>query len=1062
MIYPKLGKGLLFIGLVLIMLLTQVITIGPLSARAAPDTDAWNKYHIPEEGEAGGWVLTSDVSSEATGVTAIAVAFDGTIYAATKEIDGSPLSGYNLFRSNDDGYTWEPLWKIPAGDNPSGDAEIMTLVLPDREDADTLYLATRHNIYQSTDGGERFTSLGRPALDEGALIASFDVSDFGGARLVVVGTRDTDEDDYGGVYFYDESQPFTPWADLRVGNAPAGTKYDVVAVALSPNFADDEQVVSVVTDETDTILTTKLGDNVWGADVGDAYLLDPTSTPPFGSWAATGGSLAFPANYDSDVAEDKYTQYVGIKVESDTGDTGGMYMIMGFEAPDDSIAVPLYFPAPVHSIAAAGEAYGTYVVIGEGFDPTVMGIFTPAFAIAGLTDGRVVSIATGAAYTPPSAAPATDACVAIGAFHGSAYYVYAGTSGINGGFARSVDTGATFARTGLICDDLETIADMTVSPGYNKDGTMYIITEGHSQRKILWRTTDRGQTWDAVLTEGFEMTSPNGDTATVGAFDKVILSRRFASDTAVFLGEPGSEPDIWRSVDNGFRFARLPSKTGTAGTIDSLVAAGLKEVMVGDSQGDFYRTTNSGLTWSTAVATGLNGFSSMVLSPDYGRDQTILAGDDEGNVCRSTDAGEEWQSVTEGTEKFDKGENVYVAFHPDYASNGTFFAAGDNKAGTDGELIIARYGDEWEVIYELEDSQGVDIKGNATGLTVSEDGTLYCTFSGVDGMFRTLNPMDRPDKVEVENVTEDITTALASLYLSAGSNILSGQEGYYDSGTGEWTPGKDIYTYADTLNVSPQLDSPADGADSGRQTSCQLSWQEISSATSYEIWYDTAPSFNQSPTRLYSEVTHADITGLESGVTYYWRVRVGQQGDLLFAPDTFVASGAPAFSRFSGTRSFTTTLGRGQWSPFAAPSGIAPLPGAIGVSVRPTFHWEPADGATAYELVLARNSEFTDVVIAMAGDNVLLTNVWASDRDLEYSTTYYWRVRAVSPTSYSQWAVGIFTTQSAALVPPSPSPSPPVLPTEPGTPVAIWVMLAVIAVLIIVLLVLIVTTRRSY
>jgi len=274
-------------GIVVILLLSLVATLAPFPAQAGPQADAWNRYPIPEKGEAGGWVLTSDVPSEETGVTAICVAFDGTIYAATEEISGSPLNGYNLFKSTDDGYTWTPLWKIPAGDNPNGgdDSRITTLILPQWEYADILYLATQYNVYKSTDGGRNFTTIGgQPAYGSGTnltnscLITSLDVTIYKNDYLIVVGSRDADASDYGGVYFYDESERVPSWTDLRVGSSDAGTKYDVLAVAFSPNFADDEQIVAVVTDENDTIVTTKLGIADWGATIGDAYLLDPTST----------------------------------------------------------------------------------------------------------------------------------------------------------------------------------------------------------------------------------------------------------------------------------------------------------------------------------------------------------------------------------------------------------------------------------------------------------------------------------------------------------------------------------------------------------------------------------------------------------------------------------------------------------------------------------------------------------------------------------------------------------------------------------------------------------------
>ena len=283
-------------GLILVLLLSSVAIVAPSQAQADPGAAVWSRYPVPEEGESGDWVLASDGITEETGVTAICAAFDGTIYAGTEEILGSSFDGYDLFKSTDDGYTWTPLWEIPSSDKPADadiDSKIIALVLPDWECSDILYLATQYNVYKSTDGGEKFTTIGgRPAYgsgttsDNSCLITSFDIISYLGDYLLVVSSSDADAGDYGGAYICDESTSFTSWSDLRVGG-DAGTKYDVLAVAFPPDFSDEQQIVAVVTDEVDTIVATRLGISDWGADIGDAVI---------SGLAATGGSLAFPAD----------------------------------------------------------------------------------------------------------------------------------------------------------------------------------------------------------------------------------------------------------------------------------------------------------------------------------------------------------------------------------------------------------------------------------------------------------------------------------------------------------------------------------------------------------------------------------------------------------------------------------------------------------------------------------------------------------------------------------------------------------------------------------------------
>jgi len=1035
--------------IVAVLLLSLVAMLVPLPVQAISKTDAWNRYPIPEKGEAGGWVLTSDVTFEEAGVTAICVAFDGTIYAATEEISGSPLDGYNLFKSNDDGYTWKPLWEIPADDNPNGgaDSRIIALILPRWEDVDTLYLATQYNIYKSTDGGEKFTAFSQLPSASGTLITSLDVTYDGGTHLILVGTRDAAPGNYGGVYFYDESERMPSWADLRVGSSDAGTKYDVLDIAFSPNFADNRQIVAVVTDESNTIVTTRVNISGWGVTIGDAIILGAASTI---------GSLAFPADYDSDASEDRYIQYVGL-------DAGAYsYMITGAEAPDESMAVPLFAPAPIYSLA----------VVGESINATV---------VAGLTNGSIIhgiGVAYATAYTPPSADPAANTVVALGSFYDRGYVVYAGTSGANGGFARSVDSGETFARTALICDDLQNIIDLAVSPEYAEDSTVYMITEGNSGNSILWRTTDGGTTWDAVLTSSQFITLPSGTSIAVSSFDKVAISPNFASDTTVFICESGVEPSIWRSTDNGFRFSPLRKETGTTGTIDSWAIVDNRTLLVGDSLGNFYKTTNKGTSW-TAVATGIgDSIESMALSPDYDNDDTILIGGAT-TVYLSTDNGKTWQKPT--TSATGLAGKVSVAFDPYYPSNSTIYAAGADGGGIR-RLFVDRDG-QWRRIDNINPSRPEDTPVIST-LVVGADGDGLSTIYGTDsrpvvrrvvttsggtaaigGMARSLDPTAPPLPIDesplFELVNTDLPTSATMSGLWLAEDTASRRLWSYDSSV---TPNV-LYAYRDTLILSPELVLPPDGASSGRQATGEVSWHNINSASSYEIWYDIAPSFNQSPAQIYSETADVSIVpagGLDSGMTYYWKVRSGESGGSTLIPGATITFGSPALSRFSETWSFTTALGEAQWSPMSAPTGVAPASGASSVPLRPNFAWNPADWATGYEFILARDSGFTDVVIAMTSDKALNTTVWVCDRDLDYSTTYFWKVRAISNTSYSEWAIGIFTTEaltSSPPAPPSPPPAPPPAQMPPATnPAYVWAIIGIVVALIISLLVLIVRT----
>ncbi len=97
-----------------------------------------------------------------------------------------------------------------------------------------------------------------------------------------------------------------------------------------------------------------------------------------------------------------------------------------------------------------------------------------------------------------------------------------------------------------------------------------------------------------------------------------------------------------------------------------------------------------------------------------------------------------------------------------------------------------------------------------------------------------------------------------------------------------------------------------------------------------------------------------------------------------------------------------------------------PVLGEVNVSVIPVFSWDAIPGAVGYQFALSRDPTFA--IIDTVASTTL--NKYVLEEPLEYSTTYYWRVRGVisepvyaarkvaTKGQYGSWAVGIFTTQA--------------------------------------------------
>lgn len=73
-----------------------------------------------------------------------------------------------------------------------------------------------------------------------------------------------------------------------------------------------------------------------------------------------------------------------------------------------------------------------------------------------------------------------------------------------------------------------------------------------------------------------------------------------------------------------------------------------------------------------------------------------------------------------------------------------------------------------------------------------------------------------------------------------------------------------------------------------------------------------------------------------------------------------------------------------------------------------TFEWHPVDNAVHYELEISRNQGFSPVILEREIPDTTTT----IDMGLEYDSTYYWRVRAMTGQFHTNWSeVWSFTTE---------------------------------------------------
>jgi len=931
----------------------------------------WFNVNIPTEGKAGNWVLAD--GSDIKHLTLVA---DGTLYCYANPTGTS----YTLFKSTDGGYTWSYTGKVE-------DTIVDIATAPG--DANTVYYATSANIYRSSDAGRNFALM--PPNPGGAgsnniEITAIDVT-LRGNNIIAVATRDTDIGEYGGIYLLDESDLFT-WVNTNAGN------YDAYAVAFAPNYLENRQLAAVVTDETDTWVISKIGDVGWNNTIGRARLDQDNSGIPTPVATTGSAAIAFPDDYKSAVTPAEYVQFVAIN--SGTGN-GDVYRIDSAGAPAESAATDLNAGSAcgltntdISSIAIAGSAGAGHLLAGAASSAQVY--FSPD---GGRNWQQSTKEPTGGSNTG----------VLISPDFSTSGRAYAVTCGIESAFSYTTDSGTTWNQLSLIDTRTSDIVDLAPSPKYAEDNTLFLLTHRTGGCHSLWRSFTRGAIWERSYSSAL---------ADADTLDQIQLAPEYDNDNQViFIAGTSGSAAVFRSTDNGQTFSCQKTSdpsTGNLFSINSWAVADKDTLFIGSYDGTnglVYRTNNAGAWYSNAALAGHQIVNSIALSPDFTGDGTILLGNTNGWVYWSDDGGDSFEPLPADVTSPPLTGHISVAFDPKYASNKTVYAASDSQDGGIHRYIIGSSSD-WESI----DS---NLPANATigKLASSSDGTLYATnFKADGGMERCLKPT-----YPLGPTFETVTRSLSDSATLTGLWIRGDQLWSIDTNSNR------VMSYIDNLARPVSLSSPENETPSIGNIvnytvrNIGLDWEVLKGATEYRWQIDSDTDFSTLTNGFEntSRATSAGLPALQQATTYYWRVRAE----------------SPVLSPWSPTWSFTTCLG----SETIAPKLLSPEGGTSSIGIRPLFQWSAIDWGHHYELLLSTDPSFTNPTVVKMDEYALTATAWECDVNLNYGTTYYWKVRATGSSTHSAWsAVSVFTTDPQPAQSPPPTPAP--LVNSPSTPPA--------------------------
>jgi len=897
----------------------------------------WYPVGIPTEGESGGWVLASGAD-----MRHLTRASNGTLYCYASP----PGITYRLFKSTNDGRSWWPTGGVQ-------DTIIDIASLPD--DNDILYYATGTAVYKSTDAGASFTSLPPNPGGSGSnnvVITSIDVVRLDTRNLVAVGTSDTDAAEFGGVFILDENDIPGGWADTTAGN------YDISRVVFSPGFSANGQLLAVATDETDSYMLARITGENWGDTINAAVI------PGIVADAAT---IAFPDDYEA--LADGGSLFAAIDTGTENGDVYRIDLAANsLTATDLDIGAGSgILSVDVTSLEVNGATASARLLAGAAGSAGVY-ISTDA----GLTWTTSIKNPTGQSATHVLTLPDFDTS-------GRAYAV---TCGTESAFSYTEDGGATWNQVSLIDTAVDIIKDVAISPLFNIDRTMFMLTlDTLHTVQSLWRSTDDGITWERLL---------SNSTAGIDELRMVEFSGGYnGSNQVVFLaGTANGNQAVWKSTDNGQTFTPYTAPVTVAAwvsTNETLLIAGYN-----GTDALVYRFDGTGFYPLAGVPAGNQPPVSLAVSPGFTGDETVLMGNATGQVYWSQNGGTSFSPLGQQLPVAGGSGEVSVSFHPAFSSNKSVYAASSATVGAGDSERIFRY-----VIGRDTSWQAVDgtLPDNATitQVNLTSAGTLYAinsqpvnTSGNAGGMERSVNP------------TFPLNPTFETVVRGLDSNVIL--DGLWSSENRLWSVDSQntrLLTFIDTLCTRIVPGGPAHRAPGIDTYDASLIWGGPPGVTEYQWQIDYDANFSSVPDGFEGKTAASSVhlPVLQPGTTYYWRVRACK----------------PVLSPWSPRWSFTTILGRST----GALELLSPKPGTSQVSQKPVFQWSEIEGAEEYELLISTDILFNDLIVKKDGRDALPATAWQSDTALDYDTTYYWKVRGCSPDSFSNWsAVSAFTTGS--------------------------------------------------
>jgi photosystem II stability/assembly factor-like uncharacterized protein len=444
----------------------------------------------------------------------------------------------------------------------------------------------------------------------------------------VIARIETSYDEYSSEpRLYASSDEGQSWADLSQ-NLPA---MPVQALAVSPNYAADQTLFAGLLrpGQSGGLYKSTDGGQSWAAAMAGLREV----------WVE---SLFISPDFDQTGLILAKTTYAGLHQSNDGGQTWQPLLAL---APNDLF--PLANPANTAAFSDNG------VVLASQAVGDVAGLFR-----AVVQPGGVLS-----AWQPVFDIPAEQLAVSPDGQVALAF---------SSGLWRSSDGGTTWEAAGAGLADIDNLQPGSIlfSPTFAQDKTIYFFFSDASDERSgrLFRSIDQGQNWQPWVEPD------NG---------RLFTSVTFTPDGAFLFGDSAAQ--LTRLAPDRLNWSTTVEPAPPFPLDDLAISPNYdtdQTLFALSSQHGLYKSGDGGQTWAlTGFPVRVYGFSlkkyQLAISPEFGQDQTLFAATGR-SLHRSQDGGASWDQLHR-TEANQPGQKLsfqaqQVALSPDFGRDQTLLA----------------------------------------------------------------------------------------------------------------------------------------------------------------------------------------------------------------------------------------------------------------------------------------------------------------------------------------------------------------------------------------------------